>query len=95
MTEHTLSISQRHEQIVQRLSEAYVDLSTLQEECTHPGLVGTYKADTGNWSRSDDAYWVEFRCPDCSKRWDEDQNDVRLDRVHGFVTKNGFPFKKV
>lgn len=90
-----ISISQRREQINQRLNEARLELNALQEECTHPLLTGTFKSDTGNWSRSDDVYWVEFVCPDCGKRWDEDQISVSWDREYGNRSKSGFPFKKI
>lgn len=44
-------------------------ITELQRECPHFNAVETPKADTGNWSKSDDRYWTEFRCPDCGKIW--------------------------
>ena len=45
----------------------------LQNLCRHPDVSKKYKGDTGNWDRSDDCYWIEFKCPDCKKFWMEDQ----------------------
>lgn len=45
----------------------------MQNECEHPNVTKTAKADTGNWCPQDDSYWYEFRCPDCSKFWTENQ----------------------
>jgi len=50
------------------------ELKQLQEECEHPNATYKYRADTGNWSRVDDTYWIEWRCPDCKKRWTTDQS---------------------
>ena len=90
-----LNILQRRIQIEQQIAQAYTSLKALQEECAHPALVGIFRSDTGNWSRSDDVYWVEFKCPDCGKRWDENQSDTTLDRVRGNVSKDGFPFRRM
>ena len=57
-------------QALQRLNE---EMSALQARCQHPDAVKIPKADTGNWSTSDDSYWFECECPDCGKRWVEDQ----------------------
>lgn len=45
----------------------------LQSRCRHTNAVAEYQADTGNWCKSDDAYWVDIRCYDCGHRWQEDQ----------------------
>ena len=44
-----------------------------QQLCTHPDLKKTHKADTGNYDPSANRYWVEFECPDCGKKWVEEQ----------------------
>ena len=43
------------------------------QECSHPAVVKSFHADTGNWDRRDDHYWVDFKCPDCGRFWIEDQ----------------------
>jgi hypothetical protein len=45
----------------------------LQTICKHPSADKKYRGDSGNWDRSQDSYWIEFKCPDCGKRWIEDQ----------------------
>lgn len=45
----------------------------LQTLCTHPNASKKYCADTGNWDRNSDTYWIEYRCPDCGKFWSVDQ----------------------
>lgn len=45
----------------------------LQAICQHPFADKKYRSDTGNWDRSQDSYWIEFKCPDCGRRWIEDQ----------------------
>lgn len=95
MSETDSSIMQRRIQIEQQMEQAYMSLKSLREECTHPSLVGTFKSDTGNWSRLDDEYWVEFKCPDCGKCWNEDQKDTRWDRKYGHMSEDGFPFRRM
>ncbi len=45
----------------------------LQQLCTHPNASKKHCGSTGNYDRSADCYWIEFRCPDCGKFWMEDQ----------------------
>ena len=45
----------------------------LQGLCEHPRSITTPRSDTGNYSKSDDRYWYEHKCPDCDKRWETDQ----------------------
>lgn len=44
-------------------------IEKIQSECLHKNLTYEYGADLGNWSKSDDCYWIAYHCPDCSKRW--------------------------
>ena len=44
-----------------------------QNSCTHPGATRTPRANTGNYDPGCDSYWMECVCPDCGKRWQEDQ----------------------
>lgn len=48
-------------------------IQKLIDTCPHENVKKTYKGDTGNWCKDDDSYWIEFDCPDCGKRWHEDQ----------------------
>jgi len=45
------------------------ELQQLQASCPHENKQGEYKGDTGNWSSSDDSYWIDARCLDCGKTW--------------------------
>lgn len=45
----------------------------LQALCSHPTASKENRGSSGNYDRSADAYWIEFRCPDCGKFWMEDQ----------------------
>ena len=45
----------------------------LQQECQHPNKTSKRSGSTGNWDRNDDCYWIDHYCPDCDKRWMEDQ----------------------
>lgn len=49
-------------------------IKELKNECDHPGDMRNvvYKSDTGNWSKSDDCYWVEIDCKKCGKHWSLD-----------------------
>ena len=48
-------------------------LKMLQDKCTHPDVTKEYKSNTGNYDPSADSYWINLHCPDCDKRWREDQ----------------------
>lgn len=45
----------------------------LQALCSHPNVTKKYNSNTGNYDPTADSYWIEYRCPDCNKRWNEDQ----------------------
>jgi len=60
------SIDRREEKLAHELAK-------LQALCKHPNVEKEYKSNTGNYDPSADSYWIEFRCPDCRKRWSIDQ----------------------
>lgn len=41
----------------------------IQDNCKHEKVTFTYGSDTGNYCKSDDWYWKDYTCPDCSKQW--------------------------
>jgi len=60
------------------ISEAARDaIGELQQQCDHSGEV-TYKyaGSSGNWSKSDDEYWMEWHCMDCGKHWTTSQDNA-------------------
>lgn len=60
------SIDRREEKLASEMAK-------LQATCQHPDLIKKYDSNTGNYDPTADSYWIEFRCPDCRKRWREDQ----------------------
>lgn len=66
-------IREKWESIDRREDKLASELAKLQSTCTHPNLEKTYKSNTGNYDPTADSYWIEFRCPDCRARWNEDQ----------------------
>ena len=59
------------EMLEARIAADTARLKELKNECTHPGLDRQieYKSDTNHWCAVDNAYWVEIRCPHCTKFW--------------------------
>lgn len=66
-------IKETREDIETRIETLKNGLKTLQNYCHHPYVIKTSKSDTGNWCKTDDSYWTEFKCPDCGKFWIEDK----------------------
>lgn len=66
-------IRKKWESIDRRGEKLAKELSKLQAVCQHPDVVKTYNSNTGNYDPSADSYWIDFFCPDCRKRWVEDQ----------------------
>lgn len=48
-------------------------IAALQSACHHSRASKEAKASTGNYDRGSDAYWYEFKCPDCGKFWTVEQ----------------------
>jgi hypothetical protein len=65
----------KNQLIALREKEALIcaSIKSLQDKCKHPNVSKTYKSDTGNYDKSQDSYWIEFKCPDCEKYWCQDQ----------------------
>lgn len=60
------SIDRREEKLAHELAK-------LQDLCVHSNVTKKYDSNTGNYDPSADSYWIDFFCPDCRKRWREDQ----------------------
>lgn len=67
------TIRDRINKIKTKIEELNSQITTLQHYCLHPNVVKTAKSDTGNYDPSCNAYWFEFKCPDCGKFWTEPQ----------------------
>ena len=72
------------------IQKIYGEIKMIQANCAHVGLTGKFKGDTGNYCKSDDSYWVEFKCLNCGKQWVEDQKEVSYK-----YSKEGISYLKV
>jgi hypothetical protein len=66
-------IRESREEVQAQIMHYTNELIAIQDRCTHPGAMKENKANTGNYDRSQDTYWKDCVCPDCGKRWMEDQ----------------------
>jgi hypothetical protein len=66
-------IRQSREEAQAKIMEYTNDLLAIQGGCTHPNAKKESKSSTGNYDRSHDSYWKDCVCPDCGKRWTEEQ----------------------
>jgi hypothetical protein len=66
-------IRKKWESIDRREDRLASELAKLQSTCKHPNIEKKYKSNTGNYDPTADSYWIEFKCPDCRARWNEDQ----------------------
>lgn len=67
-------VQRRRDTLYRRMQRSEHDLKMLQRECEHPNVEKKYGSDTGNYDPSADSYWIDWRCPDCSKFWTTDQS---------------------
>lgn len=66
-----MKLSEEVVQLKKQAAEAEARIRYIQDNCEHPGggRKFEYGADTGNWSRADDHYWVRIECTGCGKVW--------------------------
>ena len=58
--------------IDKELVELEAELDAVQAICEHPNAVKVNNGSIGSWYRPGH-YWRECECPDCGKKWIEDQ----------------------
>jgi len=63
------------------------ELFAIQDSCPHTNKRGEYKANTGNWSQSDDSYWIDVNCDDCGKWWLIDSDQPDYSQFDGVITR--------
>lgn len=51
------------------------ELQALREACPHENLMYKLCGDSGNYDKSLNVYWIEWRCDDCEKRWETSQDN--------------------
>jgi len=66
-------IRKKWESIDRREEKLAKELAKLQAACQHPNVTKKYEGNTGNYDPTADSYWITFNCPDCRKRWSEEQ----------------------
>jgi hypothetical protein len=66
-------IREQHENLQAQIASFYIEIDQLREKCAHPNVVKENRGSSGNYDRSADRYWKECKCPDCGKRWTEEQ----------------------
>jgi hypothetical protein len=64
-----MNFKTEYDKIKKNLAKQYEKLRDLQGTCPHEDLYGEYESNTGNWSPSDDRYWLHLKCDDCGKVW--------------------------
>ena len=71
-------ISRKRISLEKKLAKIYKEYEVLQDTtCEHKhDLEYKLGGSSGNWDRSDDCYWIDWKCNECGKRWTTDQNDI-------------------
>lgn len=54
------------------LKELKETLKSIQEDCTHPLLIDKKVWNEDEYGKMLKSGWVEYVCPDCHIRWNED-----------------------
>lgn len=70
-----LTVKQKREMIESVEAELAGQLHSLQENCPHEDLTYKYGGSSGNWDKSDDSYWIDWKCNDCYKTWTTSQDN--------------------
>lgn len=69
-----MQVRRKRVNILNKISKLSDQLMELQSLCSHPDVTKKYGGNTGNYDPSADCYWIDWRCPDCDKRWTTDQS---------------------
>jgi hypothetical protein len=69
-----MNITERIAKQRAKIAKAIAKIESIREECDHIGVHVKYDADTGNYCKQDDSYWIYWRCPICDKYWTTDQD---------------------
>lgn len=68
------------EELNQELNKISDEITSRRSECTHSSIIYKYGANTGNYSSTDDCYWVDIKCLDCgySKTHYDDSEEYKM-----------------
>lgn len=69
-------IARKLKTIENKIDKLEAEIANIQENCPHENLTYKYCGSTGHYDRSDDAYWMIWKCQDCKKQWQTSQNDA-------------------
>ena len=71
------TIREKREALELIIENAYNALKALRDQCNHSGeLSYQYQSSSDGWSKSDDAYWMDWHCHECGNRWTTSQDDA-------------------
>jgi hypothetical protein len=70
-----LTVKQKREMIESVQTELADQLHSLRENCSHEDLTYKYGGSSGNWDKSDNSYWIDWKCGDCGKTWTTSQDN--------------------
>jgi len=65
----------KKEVLEQKYKDIVLELLNLSKECPHLDLTYKYDGSSGNWDRSADIYYIDWKCQDCGKSWVTSQDD--------------------
>lgn len=57
------------------IQKLFQELLKISAECPHLDLTYKYNGVSGNWDKSNDQYWIDWKCHDCSKSWTTSQDN--------------------
>lgn len=63
----------RYSELKSKYEALHTAFSDLQKICKHKNTLTTYDSYTGNYDKSLDSYWIEYKCYDCGKYWETPQ----------------------
>lgn len=65
--------SKKYQRLQVKEAKLQAEYSALEDVCSHPYLRYKNAGTSGNWDNYE-AYWREWFCPTCNKRWTTSQD---------------------
>jgi hypothetical protein len=66
-------------------------LDRLRADCPHATPTYVNRGSTGHYDPVDNAYWTNWDCPDCGKKWWTDQSRATHNLYPGATKKENTP----
>lgn len=73
MTDTDDKIRNKINSIKNKILKHNQDIMHIQSDCEHNSTRRTHRANTGNYCRGDDIYWIDCVCLICDKHWQDSQ----------------------